>query len=114
MARCERYRIGIRKKALAAAAGVGLLTMLLPLTAHAADEGPNAVALTGSGTRLGRFNVDRPAALTPIGGAITGLTGDNNLVGIDRRVQKMVGPTASATPVASTSCRARRPARSDI
>jgi hypothetical protein len=77
----------LRKKALAAAAGVGLLTMLLPLTASAADESPNAVALTGGGTRLGRFNVDRPAAMTAIGGAITGLTGDNKLVGIDRRVQ---------------------------
>jgi hypothetical protein len=77
----------LRKKALAAAAGVGLLTMLLPLTASAADEAPNAVALTGGGTRLGRFNVDRPAAMTAIGGAITGLTGDNKLVGIDRRVQ---------------------------
>ncbi len=80
----------IYKKALAAAAGVGLLTTLLPLTAstaHAADDGPNAVALAGNGTRLGRFNVDRPSGLTPIGGAITGLTGDNKLVGIDRRVQ---------------------------
>ena len=74
-------------KALAAATGAGLLTLLLPLTAHAAEDAPNAVALTGSGTRLGRFNVDRPAGLTPIGGAITGLTGDNKLVGIDRRVQ---------------------------
>ena len=78
----------MHKKALAAAVGVGLLTTLLPLTAHAADEGPNAVALTESGTRLGRFNVDRPSGLpTPIGGAITGLAGDVRLVGIDRRVQ---------------------------
>jgi uncharacterized protein DUF4394 len=77
----------IRRKALAAAVGFGLLTALLPLTASAADDGPNAVALTGGGTRLGRFNVDRPGALTAIGGTITGLAGDNRLVGIDRRVQ---------------------------
>ena len=38
-------------KALAAATGAGLLTLLLPLTAHAAEDAPNAVALTGSGTR---------------------------------------------------------------
>ena len=83
----REVRMSIRKKVLAAAVGVGLLTTLLPLSADAADDGPNAVALTDAGTRLGRFNVDRPAVLTSIGGPITGLTGDNKLVGIDRRVQ---------------------------
>jgi hypothetical protein len=77
----------LHKKALAAALGVGLLSTLLPLSVQAAEDEPKAVALTEGGTRLGRFTVDRPGSLSPIGGAITGLTEDNKLVGIDRRVQ---------------------------
>jgi hypothetical protein len=75
------------KKALAVAAGAGLLGTLLPLTVQAAEDEPKAVALTDGGTRIARFTVDRPGTLSPIGGAITGLEGDIRLVGIDRRVQ---------------------------
>jgi hypothetical protein len=78
----------IRRSAAVAAVGIGVLaTLLLPLTAQAAPGTPAAVALYADGTRLGRFNVSQPSAMTPIGGPIIGLDGDNNLIGIDRRVQ---------------------------
>jgi Domain of unknown function (DUF4394) len=77
----------IRRSAAVAAVGIGVLATLLPLTAQAAPGNPSAVALYADGTRLGRFNVAQPSAMTPIGGVITGLDEDDFLIGIDRRVQ---------------------------
>lgn len=76
-----------RRSVVVAAVGAGLLAGLAPLTASAASSGLRAVALTADGTRLSRFDVQRPWGLSPIGGRITGLEGDRKLVGIDRRVQ---------------------------
>ena len=79
----------VRRGAALAAVAAGVLAALTPLTPQAASwNGPDAVALLGDGTRLGRFDTDRPSRVGLVGGrSIRGLDGDDRLVGIDRRVQ---------------------------
>ncbi len=55
--------------------------------AHSASSGgPTAIGLTNGGTRLVSFDTDTPGKAKPVG-AVSGLSGDAKLVGIDRRVQ---------------------------
>ena len=78
----------MRVRRVAAAAAVlaaGALT--LPVAAQAQSSGgPNAVGLYSAGTKLVRFDTDRPSWGQRLG-SIKGLSGDTALVGIDRRVQ---------------------------
>lgn len=76
----------IRRSAVAAVVGAGVLAVTMPLTAQAGSS-TQGVALYADGTRIGQFDVEKPTGLSPIGGVITGLSEDDYLVGIDRRVQ---------------------------
>lgn len=77
------------RKAVAAVAAV-LVTgglVALPLAADASQGGDlRAVGLASDGTRLVRFDTDRPSWVSR-SERVRGLTGDNRLVGIDYRVQ---------------------------
>lgn len=73
----------------------GIITGLLlagglaavPSSAEATGRGgPDAVGLAGNGTRLMRFDTDRPGRISSWS-RISGLQGDSRLVGIDYRMQ---------------------------
>ena len=75
------------RRAVVAVAAVSAAAVGVPLTASATGSGgADAVGLTRGGTALVSFDTDRPTKARAIG-TVRGLTGDTQLVGIDRRVQ---------------------------
>ncbi|MEV6552796.1 DUF4394 domain-containing protein [Streptomyces sp. NPDC051597] len=62
------------------------LTLGMPGSATAAAPGLRAFGITGDGTLMATFTTDRPTVLDWVR-AVTGLTGDSKLIGIDHRVQ---------------------------
>ncbi|GAA3570781.1 DUF4394 domain-containing protein [Microlunatus spumicola] len=68
-----------------AVAGLAVAGLAVPATAMAAAA-DDATGLSDGGTRLVRFDTDKPGKAKRTK-AITGLVGDTALVGIDRRVQ---------------------------
>lgn len=70
----------------AAVVALGLIAGPAAVSAYGSNgNGPNAIGLAGAGTKLVRFDTDRPDRA--VLGSIRGLSGDTALVGIDRRVQ---------------------------
>lgn len=77
----------IRRVAVSTAVVVSaVLAVPAVATATSSGSGPDAVGLTSAGTKLVRFDTDRPDRAWA-GRTVTGLRGDSRLVGIDRRVQ---------------------------
>lgn len=78
------------RRAVASTAVVVAGVMAVPAGALAYangnGRGPDAVGLTSSGTKLVKFDTDRPTRAKALG-TVRGLEGDSSLVGIDRRVQ---------------------------
>ncbi|WP_234386439.1 DUF4394 domain-containing protein [Streptomyces sp. ERV7] len=58
----------------------------MPGTASAAPSGLRAYGITGDGTLMATFTTDRPNVLDWVR-LVTGLTGDQKLIGIDYRIQ---------------------------
>lgn len=75
----------IRHATIAVAAMV-VAALGVPTSAFATSDGPNATGLSSGGTKMVRFDTDKPEKAKRLGN-ITGLSGDTKLVGIDRRVQ---------------------------
>ena len=81
--------MNIRRAAATTAVVVaGALAVPAGALAYGSSSGgsPDAVGLTSSGTKLVRFDTDRPERARTLG-TVRGLVGDGSLVGIDRRVQ---------------------------
>ncbi len=77
----------IRRTVLATAATVGLLAAAaVGQPAQATSKGLDGIALYSGGTKLARFDSNRPDRAKKIGD-VRKLVGDTSLVGIDRRVQ---------------------------
>ncbi|HEY5822070.1 MAG TPA: DUF4394 domain-containing protein [Propionibacteriaceae bacterium] len=75
----------MRRAAVSAAVlAAGLLA--IPAANASAAPSTDATGLASNGTKLTRFDTDRPDRAYRIG-TISGLSGDTSLVGIDRRVQ---------------------------
>ena len=72
--------------------------------------GPDAVGLSSAGTKLVRFDTDRPDRAKRIG-VVHNLNGDSALVGIDRRVQngKLYGVGNQGGVYTLSARRPRRP-----
>lgn len=73
------------RRATIAIAAVAVAGLAVPVTATAASAS-DATGLSDSGTRLVRFDTDKPGKAKRTS-AVSGLDGDTSLVGIDRRVQ---------------------------
>lgn len=83
----ERNELMRARTVAAVAAVLTAGAMAVPVAAQAhTSSGPNAVGLYNSGTKLVRFDTDRPDRAKR-GESIKGLSNDSALVGIDRRVQ---------------------------
>ncbi len=74
------------RHATIAVAAMAVAALAAPTSAFATSDGPNATGLSSGGTKMVRFDTDKPKKAKRVGN-ITGLSGDSKLVGIDRRVQ---------------------------
>lgn len=80
---------GVRRGIATAVAVVSVsttLTLSMPSSASGAAAGLRAYGITGDGTLMATFTTDRPTVLDWVR-AVTGLVGDQKLIGIDYRVQ---------------------------
>lgn len=80
---------GARRRIAGAVAVVSVSTALalsMPGTASSAAAGLRAYGITGDGTLMATFTTDRPTVLDWVR-LVTGLSGDQKLIGIDYRVQ---------------------------
>lgn len=86
-----KTRVGteVRRGIAAAVAVVSVsttLTLSMPSSASGAAAGLRAYGITGDGTLMATFTTDRPTVLDWVR-TVTGLVGDQKLIGIDYRVQ---------------------------
>ncbi|PKV83266.1 uncharacterized protein DUF4394 [Streptomyces sp. TLI_146] len=84
-----RVSTGVRRGIAAAVAVVSVsttLTLSMPSSASGAAAGLRAFGITGDGTLMATFTTDRPTVLDWVR-AVTGLVGDQKLIGIDYRPQ---------------------------
>lgn len=84
-----RVSTGVRRGIAAAVAVVSVsttLTLSMPSSASGAAAGLRAYGITGDGTLMAAFTTDRPTVLDWVR-TVTGLVGDQKLIGIDYRVQ---------------------------
>lgn len=74
------------RHATIAVAAMAVAALAVPTSASATSGGPNATGLSSGGTKMVRFDTDKPEKAKRVGD-ITSLAGDSKLVGIDRRIQ---------------------------